>query len=332
MLKGFHSIEKHKKLFYRKRPKDKSWQHNENVIYRNIIPTFIPQYPDQEKSFLVTHSDFYPMGQSFFCRLCGKQCPHRPNNHMQSQQLPPICDGCMERLYFQSNSHGHFHIQQPLAFSQSSNMLIENPLAAADKCRKASKARGHLLLHQHTQKPFVCNECGKKFSRKDSLKNHSHFHTGKYPFVCDKCGKGFSVKDALVKHSRIHTGERPFICKECGKGFCVKSNLVYHSHKHAGTQPHVCKECGKGFMQKDSLVRHLRVHTGEQPFACNECGERFTMKSNLKAHTQRHKQEQKEQSFGCDVCGKRFTMKKNLKRHSVTKLGCNPVATLTKPI
>ena len=54
-------------------------------------------------------------------------------------------------------------------------------------------------------------------------------HTGARPFVCAECGRGFTRADTLADHSRLHTGERPFKCAECGETF----------RKHRGYKRHL---------------------------------------------------------------------------------------------
>ena len=41
------------------------------------------------------------------------------------------------------------------------------------------------------EKPHECKECGKAFSRKEKLREHSAIHTGELRHQCKLCGKGY---------------------------------------------------------------------------------------------------------------------------------------------
>uniref|UniRef100_A0A1I8HQT3 Zinc finger protein n=1 Tax=Macrostomum lignano TaxID=282301 RepID=A0A1I8HQT3_9PLAT len=194
---------------------------------------------------------------------------------------------------------------------------------------------------QGLQKPFQCDTCQKKFSRRSYLNAHiSVVHRKAKPHKCKRCGKSFSAKHDLHVHSRSHTGERPFECKVCGKRFSISSSLTTHSRQHTGEKPFECKQshnalrlhtgekpfeckvCGKTqFSVSSSLTTHSRQHTGEKPFECKVCGKRFSVSSSLTTHSRQHTG---EKPYECKVCGKRFSVSSHLTRHSRLHTGEKP--------
>lgn len=80
------------------------------------------------------------------------------------------------------------------------------------KCIKCGKKyQTQELLDDHMDKhngdkPFKCEvpNCPKSFNHKTDLKRHSILHTTEKPHVCQQCGKGFVRKDHLQKHMGSH--------------------------------------------------------------------------------------------------------------------------------
>uniref|UniRef100_A0A1I8GPV8 Gastrula zinc finger protein XlCGF57.1-like n=1 Tax=Macrostomum lignano TaxID=282301 RepID=A0A1I8GPV8_9PLAT len=194
-----------------------------------------------------------------------------------------------------------------------------------DTCQKKFSRKGHLKAHISAvhikEKPHKCKWCGKSFTKASHLHVHIRSHTGERPFECEVCGKRFSDSSSLTTHSRVHTGEKPFECKVCGKRFSDSSGLTKHLRLHTGEKPFQCKVCGKRFSDSSSLTTHSRVHTGEKPFECKVCGKRFSVNSSLTTHSRLHTG---EKPFQCKVCGKRFAVNSSLTTHSRLHTGEKP--------
>ncbi|XP_075034305.1 uncharacterized protein LOC142095267 isoform X2 [Mixophyes fleayi] len=174
----------------------------------------------------------------------------------------------------------------------------------------------HLKSHTETN-TITCAECGKVCPDTSRLLMHMRVHTGEKPFKCTECGKCFANSANLRAHYRIHTGEKPFSCSECEKSFRYKSHLVAHQRYHTG-QTLSCSECGKIFIYNSHLVIHRRIHTGEKPYACSECGKRFHRNSQLIQHVTIHTD---EPPFQCEDCNKCFRSASDFSRHQKIHTG-----------
>ncbi|XP_048852290.1 zinc finger protein 45-like isoform X2 [Brienomyrus brachyistius] len=161
------------------------------------------------------------------------------------------------------------------------------------------------------EKPFVCRQCGKTFTRLKNLQAHVKQHSGVRPHSCTHCGRSFLYLSRLKVHLRSHTGERPFPCSQCGKSFLSSYDLKVHQRNHTGEKPYSCAQCGKGFTRLSILKEHRSIHTKER-FSCTQCGKRFTRLSNMKTHLRHHST---RNPYSCTQCGKTFLFFCRLQKH-----------------
>lgn len=114
-------------------------------------------------------------------------------------------------------------------------------------------------LQQH-QRGYRESDIPQASSIQVSIQTQLNNNQNQRRFTCELCGKHFTQKGGLLNHSRIHTGARPFKCQECGRGFTQKCNLTRHNRIHTGEKPFECHLCYRRFNRKWGLVVHLRAH------------------------------------------------------------------------
>ena len=88
---------------------------------------------------------------------------------------------------------------------QTHKTISADTAKACTVCNKLYVSMPALAMHMQTHvRNFKCEVCLKTFSRSWLLQNHSRLHTGEKPFGCNQCGKKFSDRSNLRAHVKTH--------------------------------------------------------------------------------------------------------------------------------
>jgi len=139
---------------------------------------------------------------------------------------------------------------------------------------------------------FVCQDCGKRFTTMNLMKQHEVTKHGKIElakFKCDKCNIYFVTKTWQETHIKmVHEDYRPHVCEECAKSFKVKRHLLSHKKTHTGEKSFQCRHCEKWFAKEWTRTQHERLHLGLKLYKCEVCDQRFSQKTSLDCHLRTH--------------------------------------------
>ncbi|XP_029626775.1 zinc finger protein 583 [Salmo trutta] len=180
----------------------------------------------------------------------------------------------------------------------------------------------------------ICSFCEKVLPNRAALSRHLQHHTGEKPYHCEECGKDYGSKTTLKIHNMQvhHKGTKDFICNECDQQFTHLTYLKRHMYSHTDKdkRPHLCNVCGKHFIQKSHLDRHKMIHTGEKPFSCEHCAMAFNRPEYLRMHLKLHVSGSEgpnmaeQEKTKCTECNKSFVNPKYLNIHMRMHTGERP--------
>lgn len=247
----------------------------------------------------------------YICDLCGLEFKKRTDlsvhldDHVAKEEGDFQCENC-NRIF---NNLRLFRIHKRIHYPQTKSWPCE-------VCGKRYSSRNLLEEHTNTHKgvrPYMC-KCGKDFASKYTYKAHVKTHEYRpRPFECSHCSKTFLSQQNLSQHERTHNGIKEYVCDQCGKAFGSQHNLEVHNIVHTGYKPYNCRTCGKAFARKAEIRDHERTHTGEKPYQCEYCGATFSQRSNLQSH--KRATHYNDKRYKCDDCGKGFKRRRLLDYH-----------------
>ena len=186
---------------------------------------------------------------------------------------------------------------------------------------------------------FVCDDCGKHFVHKRTLREHNiKMHPQKVPTQ-----KFRGALDWVPYRTESECGKPK--CVQCGKEFLNASNLKMHVRNvHIKLDRSLCIKCGKELSCTKSLTIHVRnVHLANKKYRghsdwkpyrtesedgkpkCKNCGKEYSTVKSLKDHVKfvhlkkepRVRPQEPENERKCTVCERIFKYTINMKLHLV---------------
>ncbi|RLU17474.1 hypothetical protein DMN91_009709 [Ooceraea biroi] len=154
-----------------------------------------------------------------------------------------------------------------------------------------SNIRCHIRKNHLKLKPYLCQQCTKRYTSSVLLQEHMNTHTGARPYKCGECNFASSSRQALSNHKDTHKlnnvhAEAKYKCNICLNTYKSKHILSEHILKHEGIRKYNCSVCDKTFAQMSHLAAHKKVH-GSPGYKCEGCKREFNRRDNMKIHMKR---------------------------------------------
>lgn len=207
-------------------------------------------------------------------------------------------------------------------------------ILSCEFCQKIYKREIHLQRHinKHhknessgeVQMTFLCNLCGKKFTKQEQFNKHTEEITcvsNEAP-ACRFCKETFSEIPQLRNHlAKNHPKGREHFCPICFKSFPTVSNRNSHLQSHNADNTVTCSICKQGFKSVLYLRKHQKaIHTKVEK-VCPICDRKFdTTQQKFDYHLKTHESVKK---YKCDFegCDKSFMQHHHLENHKTTHTG-----------
>lgn len=140
----------------------------------------------------------------------------------------------------------------------------------------------------------ICEICDRKFVNGKTLSKHvKSVHLKIKPFICNVCGFKCSRKSVLEVHSRQHKKEKPLQCNVCQFKTRDQSSLETHKKRHVSHVRYLLSPICFNFKKKSLQAT--------QNHKCFVCEYTTIQTSNLKTHI-RTKHPEHFKDISCDLC------------------------------
>ncbi|CAH1802284.1 unnamed protein product [Owenia fusiformis] len=164
--------------------------------------------------------------QKLRCDECGKLCKNKLNldahKRASHRQDKPICDTCGKS--FSSRDNLKVHV---------ANVHQELEMAICDICKKEVRKRNlakHKARHEASPK-YKCDYCGREQLDKANAQRHYVLMHSRHDIkfeICEECGKKFTSKNNLKQHRQVVHGIGLYQCKHCSQNFCKLTQYRNH--------------------------------------------------------------------------------------------------------
>lgn len=257
------------------------------------------------------HKKRVHLAGDWHCSLCSKTARFwdAMKKHYESKHYPEQskinCPTCKEELCFKDG--------------------IEMVSIHWRLCLAREKSKRVKLRTSNNDK-HMCEECGKVFSCKKTLREHQEKHRGIFRHSCQDCSFKTTTLELLKSHwSNMHCPtakkfqEKNYVpCQICGK-ILVDTYLQLHIDNVHSDPAWPCDQCDKGFGSKAILLKHKESKHFLKTVKCSECG-MYVKSVSLWGHMKRHA----PPKYCCKFCGKGLKTKLSLANHERLHTGENP--------
>ncbi|NWI63172.1 ZN335 protein, partial [Todus mexicanus] len=240
-----------------------------------------------------------PLMRPYLCRICGSRfLTHEDlrfhvNSHEANDPQLFKCLQCSYRSRRWSSLKEHMfnHVgSKPYKCEECSYTSVykKDVIRHSTVHSRDSELILTLALQPPKLNSFPCPVCNRIYPMQKRLTQHMKTHSTEKPHMCDKCGKSFKKRYTFKMHLLTHIqaiANRRFKCEFCDYVCEDKKVLLNHQLSHMNDKPYKCSFCKYSTFREDFLVSHMAVkHTGGKPFACEFCHFTTKHKKNLRLH------------------------------------------------
>lgn len=211
----------------------------EDGIIVEYVDDTSDQVSDGESSQSTSRQERKLSSCNYTCNTCNEQFGKKRDYklHVKLAHLPDgadvfTCSQCCDNIFVSEiELKLHTTVAHPADPTATS---FECPVPT---CAKAFSTRSllnrHFGIHSaNSERPHVCDICGKTFFHYRYLLNITISLTQKYIYP--------NVLSSFQAHIKIHTDTRDYNCSQCAKTFRSQSHLNRHLKTHTKQKDHEC--------------------------------------------------------------------------------------------